>query len=113
MLAALQATRVGAPTKITVLPWGDVWVRPTTVDDVEAQTDQGDANQPMTKGRMARAAARVITDEHGTRLFDPNNAEHIALLGQQPWSLLRKVLEASDVTPGNSPSAASSSTTSP
>ena len=99
LIAAMQATAGLKPRAVEIKGWGTLHVRTLTVDEVEEQTadlaDKGD------KQRMARAAARVICDEAGQRLFDPGSADDVALLGRQPWSMLRRVLELSEVDPGN------------
>lgn len=68
------------------------------------------------KGDHARAAARIMRNEHGKRLFDPANEDDLVLLTMQPYSMLQAVLTAAegDQEPdgGNSTSAASSSLTS-
>lgn len=101
LIAAMRGTADAKPRKVDIKAWGGaVYARALTVDEVEEQT--ADTTAQGDKGRMARAAARVICDAQGKRLFDPGNAEHVKLLGAQPWALLRKVLEASEVdVPGN------------
>lgn len=83
------------PRKVTIEAWGDLWVKAQTVHDVQEQTD-ADAAAGLAdteeKRRMARAAARVIYDEHGARVFDPTSEEDLALLDAQPWSKLQQVL---------------------
>jgi hypothetical protein len=97
LIAAMTATAAEAPVAVEVPKWGTVHVRQITVGEVEDQT--ADAAAKDDKGRLARAAARVICDEAGNRIFDPADQEHIALLAKQPWGLLRKVLEAADPDP--------------
>lgn len=93
LLAAMRETARAKPTPVKVAEWGTVYIRNLTVAEVEEQAD--DTSDKKDKNRIARAAARVIADEKGKRIFDPNNADDISLIASQPWSLLRKVLQAS------------------
>lgn len=97
LMAAMQATAAEKPRAVKVPKWGTVYVRPQTVSEVDAMTDQDD--EVRSKQKLARSAACVICNEDGTRMFDPMNDEHVALLAKQPWPLLNKVLgEASKAT---------------
>jgi hypothetical protein len=98
LIAVMTATAAEPPLPVDVPKWGRVYVKPITVAEVEDQAADTDPDK-KNKRRMARAAARVICDEAGNRVFDPDDEEHVALLAKQPWSLLRVVLEASDPTP--------------
>lgn len=96
LIAAMQATAAALPVAVEVPGWGTVHVRQITVAEVEAQTADTEAKDD--KRRLARAAARVICDEGGDRLFDPSSEADLALISEQPWDLLRRVLEASQPT---------------
>ena len=91
LMAAMQQTASVAPKSVDVPGWGVVYVREMTVGEVEEQTE--DTAEPKDRQRIARAAARIICDETGKRLFDPANQEHVDLIAKQPWRLLRKVVE--------------------
>lgn len=114
LIAAMQITASPRPVPVTTPNWGVVFVKPPTVEEVDANTD--DAAKPggddKTR-RLARAAARVICDEEGTRLFDPSSKDDVDLLAVQPWAMLQLILAGADGTKvpesGNSESAASSS----
>lgn len=99
LIAAMQATAAEKPVAVTVPKWGKVWVRQVTVAEVDAQQADDEAATKDDKNKLARGACRVICDETGARLFDPNKPEDVALLAAQPWALLRKVLAASDTEP--------------
>lgn len=89
----MQATASAKPIPVEVPGWGTVYVRQITVEEVEEQT--ADTEGDKDKRKFARAAARVMCDEYGKLLLDPKDPAQIALLATQPWSLLRRVLEAS------------------
>lgn len=98
LIAAMQSTAAEPPVAVEVPKWGTVHVRQVTVAEIDAQSSDTDAKDD--KNKIARAAARVLCDGDGKRLFDPSNADDVALLASQPWPLLRKVLSASDPDPG-------------
>lgn len=91
LMQAMKATASPTPLAVDVPPWGRIYVRPQTVEEVDAYSEDDKADETKTR-RLARGAARVICDAQGKRLFDPNNEEHLTILAQQPWSLLQKVL---------------------
>lgn len=103
----MQAVVAEAPKEVPVDGWGTVHIRALTVAEVEQQIADGKVTAAegeggdspasrMRKQTLARGAARLLCDESGKRLFDPDNAEDVALLASQPWAKLRKLLDASD-----------------
>lgn len=95
LIEAMKSTATPSPVAVDVAQWGRLYVRPQTVEEVDAFSEldkDADANETSRKRRLARGAARVICDAQGKRLFDPTNEEHLTLLAQQPWPLLQKVL---------------------
>lgn len=99
LIEAMRATATEAPRAVEVPKWGTVYVRDVTVDEVEEQT-QDTANE-KDKHRIARGVARILCDENGARLFDPDDADDVALLAKQPWKLLSKIVEVSKGDLGN------------
>jgi len=95
LIAAMQATASPKPVAVAVPAWGTVYVKPPTVEEVDAASDTAESEDGK-KRRLARAAARVICDEQGKRMFDPTAASDIELLAVQPWSMLQLVLAAAD-----------------
>lgn len=114
LIAAMQITASPRPVPVSTPSWGVVFVKPPTVEEVDANTDDnGKPGEVDRKRRLARAAARVICDEQGQRLFDPLNEGDVTLLAVQPWAMLQLILAGADgmkaPDSGNSDSAASSS----
>lgn len=99
LVAAMQATAAEKPVAVDVPKWGRIYVRQVTVAEVDEQTK--DTDEKEDKFRIARGACRVICDEKGVRMFDPNDKDDVKLVASQPWPLLRKVLAASDGDQGN------------
>jgi hypothetical protein len=95
LIAAMQAVAAEKPRAVAVPKWGTVHVRQLTVAEVDAQAADT-AGDKDDKNRIARGACRVLCDELGQRLFDPDKPDDVALLAAQPWALLRTVLQASE-----------------
>jgi hypothetical protein len=116
--AAMEAATKVPPRAVNVPAWGadPIFIRALTVGEIEAQTAD---TESVDKKRIARGVVRIICDEKGERLFDPDNEADVDLISRQSWNTLRAVLDAANelnaVTPaavenlGNgSPSAKSS-----
>ena len=89
LIEAMRVTASAKPRPIDVPQWGRVYLRDITVAEVELQAEV-DIDK-ADKNKMARAAARVLCDENGVRLFDPENADDVNLIAAQPWSILRRL----------------------
>lgn len=100
----MMATAVVRPMAVETKEWGTVHVRAITVDELEEQSE--DTKDWKNKRRIARGAARVICDSGGGRVFDPDNEEDVALIGRQPWPLLKQVIDAADEFNGTTKKAA-------
>lgn len=94
LMAAMRVTAAPSLSSVDVDGWGTLHVRQLTVSEVEDQAD--DTKDKKDKHRLARAAARLICDDTGSRLFDHANDDDVQLLANQPWHMLQKVLEVSD-----------------
>ena len=86
------------PRPVEVPGWGTVYVRPLTVEEVDAAAETVAADVDKHR-RIARGAARVLCNAEGIRLLDATNDEHVSLLARQPWTLLQRVIEAADPGP--------------
>lgn len=93
LIAAMRETAAAAPVAVKVKGWGTLHIRALTVAEAEQQA--ADTTDKKDKNGIARAAARVLCDEKGVRLFDPENDEDVKLIASQPWAMLHKVLSAS------------------
>lgn len=91
LIAAMEAAASVKPKAVHVQGWkGTVYIRALTVAEVEEQT--ADTENTKDKRRIARGACRVICDENGERVFDPDSDEDVTLLSRQPWAILQGVL---------------------
>lgn len=93
LMAAMRVTAAPSLSSLDVDGWGKLHVRQLTVAEVEDQAD--DTKDKKDKHRLARAAARLICDDAGNRIFDHADDADVQLLAQQPWHMLQKVLEVS------------------
>jgi hypothetical protein len=87
-----NAAAAAVPIPVDVPGWGRVYVRSQTVEEADALT-----KQKAPEGRhlqLAFGAAQILCDETGARLFEAGDMEAVELLAKQPWSALRKVLNA-------------------
>ena len=99
LIAAMRATAAEKPVAVDVPGWGKVFVRSLTVAEVEEQA--ADTADKTDKNRIARGAARLLCDETGKRLFNPEDEADVKLLAAQPWKLLRQVLNVAEPDAGN------------
>lgn len=98
-LQAMRAMADVKPTPVPVPKLGTVYVKPRTLEEVDADSEREAAEQEKDKSenrhrRLARAVAHVVCDESGARIIDPQNNEEIELLCAQPYYVLRKILNA-------------------
>jgi hypothetical protein len=99
LLAAMQLTQAARPRPVTVPGWPTCYVRVLSADDIDAaladRASDEAAGQP-SKHRLAKAAARVLCDDTGALVFNPNSPEDLAFLGGQSWECLRVIVNAGD-----------------
>lgn len=91
LIARMRETAAAPPATVTVEGWGTLHVKAPTVAEVDQARAQA---EPEDGKELARGACRVICSADGSRLFDPENAEHVDLLNAQPWAKLQRVIAA-------------------
>lgn len=91
LVTAMQGTAAEKP-KAVQTKWGVVYVKSPTVAEVEEQI--AEKKEGSDKNSIAKAAARLICNEEGERIFDPSNPGDIALLVAQPMAYLSAVTNA-------------------
>ena len=93
LIAAMKAVAAAPPSPVTVEGWGTVHIRPVSFAEAEAlKAEEPRENDP---NRGPRAVCRVLCDENGKLLLDPNNEEHVELVAKQPWEKIIRVLNGS------------------
>ena len=73
--ARILATANPKPFPLDIEEWGDVYVKPLLVGELEGI---GEGVDP--KLRTARGVARVLCDKHGELIFDPNSTQDLFLI---------------------------------
>ncbi len=92
LLKAMQQTSAVKPRPVIIPGWPPVYVRSMTVAEAEEQpTDKG-----KDKRAICRGVARLLCNEKGERILNPDNEEHIAQIAAQPWPLVQSILEEVD-----------------
>lgn len=91
LLAAMDGLvkRADKPKAVTIKGLGTVHIREITIGEIDAQI--ADTKDKDDKLRMARGATRLLCDEHGKRLLDPVNPEHVAKMAQMPLRVLTAI----------------------
>lgn len=91
LIAAMKATASQPPKKQEVAGWGTLYVKAMTVEQCDLQQQQPKA-EGKDRFRFARACCRLICDESGVLLFDPDKQEDLELIAAQPWELLQQII---------------------
>lgn len=91
LLAAMTALVATAetPRPVHIKGLGDVHVREITIGEIDAQL--ADTSDKKNQMRMARGATRLLCDERGERLLDPENDEDVALMARMPLRILTAI----------------------
>jgi hypothetical protein len=98
LLKAMDAMAAAPPRKIEIKGLGIVHIRDITIGEVDEQiADEADTQK---KRGAARGACRLLCDESGKRLLDPDNAEHVKKMAKLPVRVLIAINEAG-AAPGN------------
>lgn len=94
LLAAMDALAAEKPRAVTIKGLGLVHIRQLTIGEIDAQLT--DAADGKSKQATARGACRLLADENGNRLLDPDDEEHVAKMARLPWRVLRNINAAMD-----------------
>lgn len=87
--ARILATANPKPFPLDIAEWGDVYVKPLLVGELETLSDDVDP-----KLRTARGVARVLCDKNGELIFDPNSTEDLFAINGLKSASLNKIQEA-------------------
>lgn len=103
LLSAMDGMAAEPPRPVHIKGLGDVHIREITIGEMDAQI--ADTADKKDRRGIARGACRLLCDESGNRLLDPDNAEHVAKMAKLPIRVLVAINEAADLTkepePGN------------
>jgi hypothetical protein len=99
LLAAMDNLAVEKPRAVHIKGLGDVHIREITIGEMDEQI--ADTADKKDKRGVARGACRLLSDENGKRLLDPENVEHVARMAKLPLRVLVAINKASDDAAGN------------
>ena len=87
--ARILATANPKPFPLDIEEWGDVFVKPLLVGELESLNEDVDP-----KLRTARGVARVLCDKHGELIFDPASTEDLFAINGLRSESLNKIQAA-------------------
>jgi hypothetical protein len=93
LLAAMENIAAEKPRLVTVKGLGDVHIRELTIGEIDAQIADNEAG---TKWTAARGACRLLCDENGVPLLDPNNKDDVARMAKLPTRVLAELSKQAD-----------------
>ena len=94
LLGAMDSTAAEKPRSVHIKGLGDVFIREITIGEVDDQI--ADNAYQKNKRGIARGACRLLSDETGKRLLDPDNDEHVAKMAKLPIRVLTAINKASE-----------------
>lgn len=99
--AKILATASPKPVPVNVPEWGDVYVKPLLVGEIESMSSDADP-----KLQTARGVARMLCDQNGELLFDPTSAEDLFAINRLRASSLNRIHAAMEEVNATSKEAA-------
>lgn len=99
--AKILATASPKPVPVNVPEWGDVFVRPLLVGEIESMSSDADP-----KLQTARGIARMLCDESGELLFDSTSADDLFAINRLRASSLNLIHQAMEKINPTEPDAA-------
>lgn len=92
LLKAMQSSAtVNKPRAISVPGWPQVYVKGLTVAEAEEQPEG-----KTDKRTISRGIARILCNEKGERILNPDNKEHVDMIAALPWASAQLVLSEVD-----------------
>ena len=104
LLSAMEGLAVEKPRAVHIKGLGDVHIREITIGEVDAQI--ADTENQKDKRRVARGACRLLADDKGARLLDPDDPADVDRMAKLPLRVLTAINRAADLddkaeAPGN------------
>ena len=87
--AKILATASPKPVRVDVPEWGDVYVKPLLVGEIESMSSDADP-----KLQAARGVARMLCNEAGELLFDASSPDDLFAINRLRASSLSRIHEA-------------------
>lgn len=95
LLAAMDTMAVEKPRLVRIKGLGDVHIREITIGEIDAQIE--DTADKKNKRGIARSACRLLADESGQRLLDPDNADDVSKMAKMPLRVLTAINKAAEL----------------
>jgi hypothetical protein len=95
LLAAMDSMAIEKPRAVFIKGLGEVHIREITIGEIDAQIE--DTADKKNKRGIARGACRLLADEDGNRLLDPDNRDHIDRMAKLPLRVLTAINKAADL----------------
>lgn len=89
------AAEMGKPRAVNIPGIGDVHVREITIGEIDEQIE--DTADEKNKRGVARGACRLLCDEQGNRLLDPENPQHVAKMAKLPLRVLTAINKTTEL----------------
>lgn len=95
LLAAMDSMAIEKPRPVSIKGLGDVHIREITIGEIDAQI--ADTANDKNKRAVARGACRLLADEEGNRLLDPDNKDHVDRMAKLPLRVLKEINKAAEL----------------
>ena len=82
------------PRAVTIKGIGQIHIREISIAEIDAQIADGENG---SKWSTARGACRLLCDENGERLLDPDDKTHVAKMAKLPLRVLRAINKAAEL----------------
>lgn len=86
---------VEKPRLVRIKGLGEVHIREITIGEIDAQIE--DTADKKNKRGIARGACRLLADENGQRLLDPDNDADVSKMAKMPLRVLTAINKASEL----------------
>lgn len=94
LLAAMGGLAVEKPRPVSIKGFGTVHIREISIGEIDEQI--ADTADKKNKRGVARGACRLLCDENGTRLLDPDDQADVELMAKQPLRILQAINKAAE-----------------
>lgn len=95
LLTAMDSMAVEKPRALFIKGLGDVYIREITIGEIDAQIE--DTADKKDKRGIARSACRLLADENGNRLLDPDDKADVDRMAKLPLRVLTAINKAAEL----------------
>jgi len=98
LLGAMEGMAAEKPKEVEIPKLGKVYIREITIGEMDDQI--ADTADKKNKRGIARGACRLLADENGNRLLDPDNPDHVDRMAKLPIRVLVAIDKVSEIDKG-------------